>query len=203
MAVVEPVVRSRTIFSTEPLHRFTIDEYHSMINAGILDEDDKVELLEGYLVETTPKNPPHRIATYSTREELRNIVPNGWFVDSQEAITLSVSEPEPDVFIVRGKQRDYAERHPGPEDIAIVIEVSDATLQRDRVTKKRVYAEAGIPVYWIINLIDDQIELYSAPYGSTTEPDYEIRQTYRREETIPVEIDGNIIGHLAIELLLP
>ncbi len=79
----------------------------------------------------------------------------------QSAITLSRSEPEPDAALVRGNARTYAKHHPKPPDIGLVIEVSDSTLDGDRIDKGRLYAEAGIVCYWIVNLVDRQIEIYS------------------------------------------
>jgi Uma2 family endonuclease len=111
-----------------------------MIQAGILTEDDPVELLEGWLVTKMPKKATHTLTTQLTQEILAQIVPNGWFVNAQEPITLKDSEPEPDVAVVRGKRRNYQNRHPGPTDVALVIEVADATLQRDQIIKKRLYA---------------------------------------------------------------
>lgn len=84
-----------------------------------------------------PKNPPHRVTTHLVRTALENILPPGLYVDSQEPITLSNSEPEPDIVVIRGDTQQYLDRHPGAEDIAMVIEVSDTTLRRDRTVKKR------------------------------------------------------------------
>jgi Uma2 family endonuclease len=138
---------------TEPVWRFSVEQYHQMICQSILTEDDPVELLEGWLTLKMPKNPPHRVATKLTRNILEKLVPNGWYVDTQEPITLDKSEPEPDIVIVRGDTRDYLDRHPGAKDIALVVEVSDSTLERDRTLKKRIYARANIPA----NLRNDSI----------------------------------------------
>jgi Uma2 family endonuclease len=130
---------------TEPVWRFSVAQYHQMIRLGILTEDDPVELLEGWIIHKMPKNPPHRAATKLTRNALEEIVPEGWYVDAQEPITLLDSEPEPDVVVVRGNTRDYLDRHPGSQDLALVVEIADSTLERDRTSKKRLYARAGIP----------------------------------------------------------
>jgi hypothetical protein len=130
---------------SEPIWRLSVEQYHQMIQLGILTDDDPVELLEGWLVYKMPKNPPHRIATKLTRDALAQILPLGWYVDTQEPITLSDSEPEPDVVIVRGVTQDYFDRHPTDQDIALVAEVADSTLERDRTSRKRLYARAGIP----------------------------------------------------------
>ncbi|MCL4872031.1 MAG: Uma2 family endonuclease [Anaerolineae bacterium] len=103
------------------------------------------------------QKPKHSIITRLVRRLLADIILVGWYVDSQEPITTGDSEPEPDVLILKGTEKDYLDRHPQPSDVALVVEVSDATLSRDQGIKKRLYAAAAIPVYWIINLPDDQL----------------------------------------------
>lgn len=186
---------------TEIIWRLRVDDYHEMIQAGILTDDDPVELLEGWLVTKMPKNAPHRIATGNTRKALEKLVTEGdWYVDSQEPITTADSEPEPDVVVVRGKTADYPDRHPGPEDVALIVEVADSTLQRDRTIKKRIYARAGIRVYWIINLIDRLIEVYSDP---DNKGEYRERRDYGTGDSIPFLIEGRIVGQISVDQLLP
>lgn len=187
----------------EPIWRLQVQQYHAMIRAGILTDDDPVELLEGWLVTKMPKNPPHRIATQLTREALAQLVPPGWYVDDQEPITTKDSEPEPDIVIVQGDRRDYAERHPYADEVALVVEVADTTLQRDRTNKKRLYARAGVAIYWIINLIDRQIEVYTRPLSNAETPDYQDRQDFLFEDTIPVVIHGREIGMIPVRALFP
>lgn len=124
-----------------------------------------------------------------TRDALARALPSGWYVAEQEPVTAEDSEPEPDVAVIRGTPRDYSDRHPGPGDVAIVIEVSDTTLRRDRGLKKRIYARAGIPVYLIINLPESQIEVYTEPTGEAEEPDYQRRQDYLPTDEIPIIIE--------------
>lgn len=181
----------------------SIEQYHAIIQAGILTDDDSVELLEGWLVFKMPKNPPHRATTRLVRTALENILPAGWYVDSQEPITLSNSEPEPDIVVVRGDTRQYLDRHPGAEDIALIIEVSDTTLQRDRTVKKRIYARAGISIYWIVNLVEEQVEVYSQPLVEVEQPDYSQRLDFGRSAVIPIIIEGIEIGAIAVDALLP
>jgi Uma2 family endonuclease len=187
----------------EVIWRFSVDQYHAMIRSGILSEGDQVELLEGWLVCKMPKNPPHRIATRLTQKALEQIVPAGWYVDSQEPITLEDSEPEPDVMIVRGDTRDYRDRHPSGQDVALVAEVSDATLERDRETKRQIYARAGIPIYWIINLVENRIEVYSDPALGVDGFNYQQRTDYSLTDEIPVVIESHEIGRISVEDFLP
>lgn len=179
--------------------RFSVGQYHEMINAEILGEDDPIELLEGILVTKMPKNPPHSLVTHLIREALARLISLGWCVSAQEPITLTDSEPEPDVAVVQGSPRQYADRHPGAEETALVIEVADSSLSRDRGLKKRIYARAGIPVYWIVNLAERKIEVYSEPSGS----DYQQRQDFESDTEIPVLIEGRELGRIAVSDLLP
>jgi Uma2 family endonuclease len=174
-----------------------------MINAGILTDDDPVELLEGLLVARAPKTPPHSVVTQLAREMLAYLLPPGWHVDAHDPITTEDSEPEPDVAVIRGNRRDYLERHPGPDEVALVIEVADTTLRRDRGLKKQVYARAGIPVYLIINLPERQIEVYTSPTGEAEEPDYQQRQDYGPDDEVPIVIEGREVGRLLAREILP
>lgn len=188
---------------TEPIWRLSVEQYHAMIRAGILTDDDPVELLEGWLVAKMPRNPLHRLATQLTREALAHLIPTGWYVDAQEPLTTANSEPEPDVMVVRGERRQYLDRHPGPREVALVVEVADTTLQRDRRAKKRLYAQAEIPVYWIINLVESQCKVYTDPSGPAEQPDYRQRQDYGRADTVPLVLEGRTIAQLAVQELLP
>jgi Uma2 family endonuclease len=186
---------------TELVWRLSVAQYQQMVRNGILTEDDPVELLEGWLIPKMPKSPQHRTATRLTRTVLERMIPAGWYVDSQEPITTGDSEPEPDVVIVRGEPGDYAARHPGPANVALVVEVSDTPLQRDRTVKSRLYAAAGLPSYWIVNLVDRRVEMYSSPSGSPAA--YQRVQTHNPGDSIAVTIDGATIGHVAVTDLLP
>jgi Uma2 family endonuclease len=105
--------------------------------------------------------------------------------------------------VVRGDKERYATRHPGPKDVGLVVEVSDASLQRDRGAKKRVYAEALIPVYWIVNLVDDQVEVYSFPTGPAARPDYRKRTVYRAAQSVPLVLNGKTVARIPVRDLLP
>jgi Uma2 family endonuclease len=184
---------------SKSLWRCSVERYHAMIDAGIVGADDRVELLDGLIVDKMSKNPPHSAATRAGRKALERIVPAGWFVDDQEPITLSGSEPEPDLAVIRGDDSHYSARHPGPSDVGLVVEISDATLDRDRILKKRIYATAGIPCYWLVNLVYRRIEVYSDPKSC----DYSRCDVYRPEDSAPVILDGCEVGSVAVSTLLP
>lgn len=207
MAVTAQSVRPARVIAaavpTDLIWRLSVAQYQAMLRAGILTEDDPIELLEGWLVPKMPKNPVHRAAMRLIRQALEGLMPPEWYVDTQEPITTLDSEPEPDVMVVRGETRRYLDRHPGPSDVALVVEVAEATLQRDRTFKNRLYARARIPVYWIVNLLDNQVEVYSDPSGPVEQPDYRQRQEYRLPDVVPVVIEGIEVGHIAVRELLP
>lgn len=188
---------------SDPVWRLSVAQYHSMIEAGILNEDDPVELLEGLLIVKMPKNPALSAATRLIRRLLERAIPAGWYVDTQEPVTTAESEPEPDVMIVRGDAGQYLSRHPHPEDLALVVEIAGATLKRDREIKMRIYAAGGIPVYWLVNLGEKQIEVYTEPVKSADRSEYAHQQIYTLRDEIPVLIEGNEIARLMVRDILP
>jgi len=197
------IVRRAPAVPTEPIWRLSVDQYHAMIRTGILTEEDPVELLEGWLVPKLPKNPAHRPATGLVREALTASVSKGWHVGTHEPVTLQDSKPEPDLVVVRGDPRDYLDRHPVAKDLALLVEIAGASLQRDRCYKKRIYAAAGVAVYWIVNLLDGQVEVYSDPTGPAKQPDYRQRQDYSLSASVPVIIGGKEVGRVPVRQLMP
>lgn len=182
-----------------PIWRLSVEQYHEMLRTGILTEDDQLELLEGLLVTKMTKNPPHSLATQLLRDAFALLIQGDYFVSDQEPLTTADSEPEPDVMIVRGKRRDYTERHPIAADVVLIVEVSDATLQRDRSVKLAIYAQAAIPNYWILNLPERQLELYSQPMGLA----YQQKQIYLEKDSLVFQLEGQNLGTIAIASLLP
>lgn len=169
------------------VRRFSVEEYHQLIDAGILKDGDPYELLDGWITPQMTKNPPHEVCLRLLHNVLGLQMPTGWMYDSQLAITLSNSEPEPDGMVVKGSPRDYTTRHPRARDLALVIEVAEASLAVDR-KKAELYARDGIPRYWLINLIDEVVEEHSDPVRKGLVARY---KTIRK-----VEIDGELILRL-------
>jgi Uma2 family endonuclease len=188
---------------SDSIRRLTVEQYHAMIRAGFLTEDDRVELLDGWLVRKMPKSPSHRVATGLVREALERAVAPGWHIDSQEPITLADSEPEPDAMVVRGSVRDYVDRHPGPGDVALVVEVSDASLDHDRTVKRNLYARSGIVRYWIVNLPDRRLEVFSLPSRPAAQPNYRRVEHFSHADTVPLVLDDRDLGRIAVRDLLP
>ncbi len=121
----------------------------------------------------------------------------------QCAVALGDSEPEPDGSIVRGDDTSYDTRLPNATDFGIVIEVSDSSLAFDRRDKGRIYARAGIPVYWIINVADKVVEVYSDPESTANPPGYRSRKDYRPGDDVPLELDGQVVAAIPVSELLP
>ncbi|WP_089130635.1 Uma2 family endonuclease [Tolypothrix sp. NIES-4075] len=145
--------------------RFTIDEYHRLISLGFLTESDHIELIQGELIQMTAKGTPHTVCSSILCRQLDRLLGDRVVIRGQDPITLpNNSEPEPDVVIARGRDEDYLAHHPYAEDILLVIEISDSTLTYDQTTKLKLYAEAGIDDYWIVNLNARQLERYNQPY---------------------------------------
>lgn len=111
-----------------PIYRLSVKQYQQMAKQGILKDGDPVELLEGWLVHKMTKNPPHIYTSNLLRDLLQRLLPDGWFVNSQDPVTTQDSEPEPDLSVIRGQRREYLTRKPGLGEIALVIEVADSTL---------------------------------------------------------------------------
>lgn len=185
------------------LRRYTREEYHRLGALGIIDPNEKVELLDGLIVEKPMKGLSHVGATRRISFHLPQFLPAGWFVQTQDPIGLTNSEPEPDGAIIRGNLRSYDTHHPEPADVGIVIEVADSTLRMDRREKGVLYAEASIAVYWIINVADGWIEVYSKPDPTANPPAYADRTDYRPGQDVPIVLDGVQVSAIPAADLLP
>jgi Uma2 family endonuclease len=182
------------------LYRLTLEQYEAMVAAGIFTGRERVHLINGYLVEKMTQKPPHAVADELCGEALRPILPAGWSLRSGKPVRIPgwASEPEPDRSVVRGGIRDYAGQHPGPADIALIIEVAKSSLDDGRAMAG-IYGRAGIPFYWIINLIDGQVEVYSNPGPSG----YASVVVLAPPHVLSVVIDGVEVGQIPVAEILP
>ncbi|MBG1267125.1 Uma2 family endonuclease [Nostoc sp. WHI] len=145
--------------------RFTIAEYHRLAELGFFEEDERVELIKGEIVQMAAKGTPHSVCETRLERELYKLVGDRAILRGQQPITLSNnSEPEPDRVIAKNRDDDYLGNHPNPSDILLLIEIADSSLKYDQEEKLPIYAEAGISDYWIYNLVDYYLECYSEPY---------------------------------------
>jgi len=185
-----------------PIHRFTVAEYEQIGRLGILDEDSNVELLEGWIVPKMTKYPPHDSTIDLIHYLLAKLLPGGWFVRVQNVVVTDDSEPEPDLAVVRGEPGGYRDGHPSGPDVGLIIEVADATVGRDR-RKAKIYARAGIPHYWIVNLEERQIETLAQPISGGPDAVYQSRLILREDDSaVTVTLDGAIVGSLRVRDIL-
>ena len=146
--------------------KFTIGEYHQLVDLGFFTENDRIELIRGEIVNMAPKRTPHSVCNSLLWKQLYELIGKQAEIRVQEPIILpSDSEPEPDVVIARKKSDNYLTAHPTVKDIILVIEIADSTLKYDREIKIPLYAEAEINNYWIVNLVDNCLEVYSKPFS--------------------------------------
>jgi Uma2 family endonuclease len=142
----------------------TVAEYQKMGEVGILTQDDRVELINGEIIKMSPFKSTHTSHVKRLNALLSRLVAGEMTISVQDPITIDpYSEPEPDIALLKPSKDFYAKRHPEPKDVYLVIEVADSTLEKDQTVKLELYAKAGIKEYWIVNLIEKQIEVYKNP----------------------------------------
>ncbi|REJ90465.1 MAG: Uma2 family endonuclease [Planctomycetota bacterium] len=183
-----------------PVRRFSVREYRQLCESGLLSENDRVELLEGWIVPKMTHNPPHDVCVQLVHEAVSALLPEGWTIRVQSSISTHDSEPEPDLAVVKGPVRRYTDHHPTGDEIAMLVEAADTSLTRDE-HKAGMYARAAVPVYWIVNLVENRIEVLSAPSPETSE--YGSRTSYTADSAVPVEVGGAFLGEIPVADLLP
>jgi Uma2 family endonuclease len=160
---------------------FKINEYYRMTEAGILAEGDRVELIDGEIVEMSPIKSRHAACVDRLNKLLNRLVAQDAIVSVQNPIVLDdYSEPQPDISLLRPRADFYAQGHPRPADVLLVVEVADSSTQFDREIKLPLYAEAMLPEVWLINLPDETVERYSQPADGA----YQITQMFKRDEVL-------------------
>jgi Uma2 family endonuclease len=146
--------------------RFTVDEYHRMLEAGIVREGERVELIRGELIQKMTINPGHGGCTpFLNATLLPRLVGRALVSPGHPVVILPDSEPEPDLTLLKPRVDFYRRAHPRPEDVLLVVEVADSSRRFDRTVKRPLYAEAGIAEYWIVDLVDEVVEVHRQPEG--------------------------------------
>jgi Uma2 family endonuclease len=167
--------RADTTTATEDIspapHVFTVDDYYKMGEAGIFDEDSRVELIDGVVYDMPPIGPEHAGLVDELGHGLRDTLGHNLIVRRQAPLHIGDrSDPEPDLTLLRYRKNYYKSTHPTPDDVLLVIEVADSSLSHDGNTKANAYARAGIREYWIVDLVHDELIVYRDPirgeYGS-------------------------------------
>lgn len=173
-------------------HRFTVDDYHEMGRAGILDEDDRVELIQGEIVEMSPISSTHAAIVARLTQLLVQQLPEQ-IVWVQNPIQLGTqSEPEPDIAVLRSREDYYASELPHAEDVLLLVEVADSSLRRDREVKLPLYAAAGIAEVWVVDIDGRRVEICQIP----TSAGYQDVTVAERD---PEVLSGSI-PHLTVSL---
>ncbi len=146
------------------IHLFTVQDYHRMIETGIIDEDERVELLAGQIVKMAAKGTAHNAAVKRTVELLQDLLGRSVLISVQDSIQLNDnSEPEPDIALLMRDPLYYEDHHPTPSEIYLIIEIADTTLRKDCSTKATIYAQSGITDYWVLNINDRQLHVFREP----------------------------------------
>ena len=159
-------ITAATLTSTPTRHRFTVAEYYALADAGILSENDRVELLDGDIIHMPPIGDWHAASVDQFNHLMLPPLQGRAIVRVQGPTHLNdISEPQPDVLLLRWRDDFYREGHPGPTHILLLIEISDTSVDYDRNTKLSAYARAGIPEVWIVSRQDRRIEAYTSPSG--------------------------------------
>ena len=182
------------------LYRLTVQQYDRMILDGTIPEADRVELIEGLLVRKMGRNRPHVQAGNKGFWAIARIIGPGWHVRKEDPIVVSEwSKPEPDLAVVRGEVADYDQRDVTAADTTMVVEIADSSLSADQDDMARVYAASSIPVYWIVNLVDRQLEVNSDPGPAG----YAHSKVFGLHEDVPVVALGVEVGKIAVIDMMP
>lgn len=192
---------STSIHEARP-KRFTLEEYAQLTKIGFFKEDDRIELIRGELIEMAAKGTKHTVCCQRLLKVLLPLLSDMTLRCQDPVQLLSGSEPEPDFVVVRDRADDYLDAHPSPDDILLIIEVADSSIEYDRTFKGSLYAEAHIFCYWIFNVLDTQLEVLEQPFQKTTgEFAYRSQQIYSQNQI--VTLPAPLVGTLDLQQILP
>ena len=179
--------------------KFTIDEYHRLVDLGFFTENDRLELIKGEIIDMAPKRTPHSVCNSKLWKQLYKLIDEQGEIRVQEPITLLAhSEQEPDIVIAQKKADNYLSAHPTAKDIILVIEIADSTLKYDCEIKLALYAEAGINHYWIVNLVENNLEVYGNPFvDSKNKFGYKNKSIFLPNESIEIPNFHDVVLELA------
>lgn len=163
--------------------RYSVDDYEEMVRLGALTKRDRVVLIRGEIVPKMPIGPKHAVSVNKTTRVMMFRVGERAVVGIGNPVRLADSEPEPDLYLARPPIEHYTSGHPEPPDILLIVEVSDSTLADDRNIMKAIYAEAGIAEYWIVNLVDECLEVHRGPRPDGT---YQDERVLRRGQNTDI-----------------
>ncbi len=173
------------------LKRWSLEEYRRFVEVGAIGPEDRVEFVEGEIVEKMGQKLPHITGAGALADALREVYGRGFHVREARPIVIERSEPEPDLSVLEGRALDYADRHPAPHEIALLVEISDTTLPYDRDRKAALYARGRIAEYWIVDLNARRLVVHRGPLpdGSWEE----VRTHPETARVAPLSAEGEIV----------
>ena len=184
--------------------RVSVKMYHDMIGAGVFDgiEGRRIELLDEELIEMPAAYAPHEFHVDAAADAFRSAIPSGWSVREEKGVTMARSEPEPDVAVLNKAKKFFRTRKPRPDEVLLVVEVSDSSLHHDRTRKAAIYAAAGVSPYWIVNLPERVLEVRTDPrVGAGGVAEYPEPTVYRAGEVVEFVLAGRSFSLPVAELL--
>lgn len=187
-------------------YRISADEFFRAIEADVFPPDRRIGLWEGRLYEKMAKKIPHAVASCKIVTALFAALPDGWCFWPENPILIDdFTAPLPDAAVVRGTADDYARsgRAPRAEDVGLVVELADSTLKENLTDTLRKYAEAGLPVYWVVNLVDRRIEVFHDPRSVQGVASYSRTERFTPEQDVPLVLDGREAARIPARDLLP
>jgi hypothetical protein len=186
------------------LYRISVRQYMKMIGAGVFPETAHIELLGGKLYEKMTKYPPHNLVVGQLGRMLGRILPEPWFVSEEKPVKLGrFWYPEPDIAVVQGPDHRFEAKTPEAADLGLVVEVAESSDLMDRGRKWRLHASAGVSFFWIANIPQRRVEVYSDPSGKGRSAAYRQAENYLDGQSIPVMIEGRQIGQIEVSGILP
>jgi Uma2 family endonuclease len=184
------------------IYHMTPRQFRKAIDAGVFGENH-VELLGGVPF-VMAENPPHILVSRRLLRALSALAPDPrWVVDKEHRLKLGRWLPLPDVVVLQGPDTTYGTRLARGGDVALLVEVADTSYAKDSGPKLRRYATFRVPVYWIVDLNRRIVEVYTGPFGQGKQAGYARRDVYREGDRVPVELDGQQVGQVAVVDLLP
>ena len=203
-APTSPLVEPEAFGPRRIALRITAEEFGRMIDRDVFDARRRIELWDGELVETMPKNQPHQFALIQLTRLLLRLAPDDWTVSPEGSIALDETRvPIPDLAVLRGGPREYQSRRPTAPDAAILVEIADTSIRKDLGPTLTAYAAASISVYWVVNLNARRVEVYDNPTVTADGASYAERREYGPDDEVPVVLDGAEVGRVAVKDILP
>jgi Uma2 family endonuclease len=186
-------------------YRMTAEEYFRAIDADVFEHNRRIELWEGQIYEKMAKKRPHTISSSKLLNALFPVLPEGWYFGFECPILIDdFTAPLPDAVVIRGRPDDYSVRgSPKGNEIGLVIEVADTSLRKNLTTTLAVYARAGLPCYWIVNLVARRVEVYTKPRIVGDTSSYESSEVFEPGQDVPLVLDNQRIASIPVNDLLP